>query len=177
MKKTVAGAAVLLALAGGAGAGTLDFLDDWNTSDLYFGLVLSNSDIAGESGIGQDMSVYNATVGYQLFSGLGVEGRFGAGSDQAQSVLQDPLSRYFAGMLRYHYTWNTNLMTYAAVGAAVRTHNELLEEVDETQAGAAFALGVNLFGSANTAVNIEYFFMGGEQSTTSIGIGFQHYFR
>ena len=67
-------------------------------------------------------------------------------------------------------------MTYASVGAAVRTHDDLLG-VEETQFGPALALGVNLFGSATTAVNIEYFFMGGEQSTTSIGIGFQHYFR
>jgi hypothetical protein len=176
MKKSVAGAAVLLALAGSAGAGTLDFLTDWNTGDLYMGLSISNSDISGETGIGQDMNVYNATLGYTLWRGLGVETRFGAGSDEAKSVLQDPLSNYFAGMLRYHYTWNNNLMAYAAAGGAFRTHSDLLD-VDETQAGAAFAVGVNLFGSDSTAINIEYLYLGGEQATKSIGIGFQHYFK
>ena len=61
MKKTVAGAAVLLAMASSAGAGTLDFLNKWNSSDLYMGLLLSNSDISGESDIGEDLNVYNAT--------------------------------------------------------------------------------------------------------------------
>jgi len=80
-------------------------------------------------------------------------------------------------MLRYHYTWDNNLMAYAAAGAAVRMHSDLLDNVEETQTGAAFAVGVNLFGSNSTAINIEYFYMGGEQATKSIGIGFQHYFR
>ena len=176
MKKTVVGAAVLLAMAGSAGAGTLDFLTDWATGDLYMGLAVSNSDISGETGLGQDLNVYNATLGYTVWQGLGIEGRFGAGSDEAKSVLQDPLSNYFAGMLRYHYTWDNNLMAYAAAGAAVRTHSELLD-VDETQTGAAFAVGVNLFGSETTAINIEYLYLGGEQATKSIGLGFQHYFK
>ena len=176
MKKTVVGAAVLLAMASSAGAGTLDFLNKWNSSDLYMGLLISNSDISGESGIGQDLNVYNATIGYSLPKGFAVESRFGAGSDQPQSLLEDPLSNYFAGMLRYHHTWNSNFMAYAAAGAAVRRHDDLLD-ADGTQFGAAFAVGLNLFGSQNTAVNVEYFFMGGEQSTESIGIGFQHYFR
>jgi len=176
MKKTVAGAAVLLAMAGSAGAGTLDFLKSWNATDLYMGLLISNSDISGETGLGQDMNVYNATIGYTLPKGFAIEGRFGVGSDQAESLLQDPLSNYFAGMLRYHHTWNNNLMAYAGAGAAVRSHSDLLD-VDKTQPGAAFAVGVNLFGSDNTAINIEYFYMAGEQATNSIGIGFQHYFR
>lgn len=176
MKKTVVGAALLLAMAGSAGAGTLDFLRDWNKTDLYMGFIFSNSDISGETGIGQDMSVYNATLGYMLPKGFGVEARIGAGSDQTKSLLQDPLSNYAAGMLRYHYTWNSDLMAYAAAGGAIRTHSDLLD-VKETQAGAAFAIGVNLFGSDNTAINIEYLYMGGEQATKSIGIGFQHYFR
>ena len=177
MKKTVAGAAVLLAMAGSAGAGTLDFLKGWNTTDLYMGLLVSNSDIDGETGIGQDLNVYNATVGITLPWRFAVEGRFGAGTDQTESLLQDPVSNYFAGMLRYHYTWDNGLMAYAAAGAAVRNHSDLLEDVESTQSGAAFAVGVNLFGSENTAINFEYFFMGGEQATKSIGIGFQHYFR
>ncbi len=176
MKKTVAGAAVLLAMAGSAGAGTLDFLKSWKSNDLYMGLLISNSDISGESGLGQDMNVYNVTLGHTLPKGFAVEGRFGAGTDQMESLLQDPLSNYFAGMLRYHYTWNNNLMAYAAAGAAVRSHSDLLE-VDKTQTGAAFAVGVNLFGSNSTAINLEYFYMAGEQATKSIGIGFQHYFR
>jgi hypothetical protein len=67
-------------------------------------------------------------------------------------------------------------MAYAAAGGAFRTHSDLLD-VDETQAGAAFAVGVNLFGSDSTAINIEYLYLGGEQATKSIGIGFQHYFK
>ena len=179
MKKTAAGAAVLLALAGGsAGAGTLDFLKSgWDASDLYMGLLISNSDISGEEGLGQDMNVYNALVGLSLPANLALEARFGAGSDQTESVLQDPLSNYFAGMLRYHYTWDNNIMAYTGVGAAARKHSSLLEDVESNQVGAAFAVGLNLFGSDNTAVNIEYFYMGGEQATSSIGIGFQHYFR
>ena len=42
MKKTVVGAAVLLAMASSAGAGTLDFLNKWNSSDLYICLLYTS---------------------------------------------------------------------------------------------------------------------------------------
>jgi len=176
MKKFVAGAAMLMAVAGSAAADTLDFLKDWKTRDIYLGFVVSDSDVAGETGLGQDMNAYNATIGYNLWGSLSVEARVGAGTDQVTSLFQDPLSNYAAGMLRYHYTWSNDIMAYASAGAAVRTHSDLLD-ADKSQIGAAFAVGVNLFGSDNTALNLEYLYMGGEQATSSFGIGFQHYFR
>ncbi|OED43017.1 hypothetical protein AB833_04775 [Chromatiales bacterium (ex Bugula neritina AB1)] len=175
MKKTLVSAALFMTLACNAQAGPLDFMKGWSKSNFYMGLLVSNSDIDGETGAGLDMSVINATLGYSLGKGLSVEGRFGAGSDQAESLFQDPVSNYAAGMLRYHYTWKNKIMAYAAAGGATRVHSNVVE-ADRNQTGAAFALGMNLFGSAKTAINVEYFYMGGAQATKSIGIGFHHYF-
>ena len=66
-------------------------------------------------------------------------------------------------------------MTYASVGTSIRTHSDAVE-VNDLQAGGAFAFGLNLFGSNQTAVNIEYFYMGGPEAMRSIGIGFHRYF-
>ncbi len=174
MKKTLVTTAVFLATTCAAQAGPLDFLKGWNKSDYYLGLLISNSDIDGETGAGQDMSTINGTFGYVLSNSLAVEARLGVGSDDANSLIQDPVSNYTAGMLRYHYTWSNNIMAYASVGAALRVHSDVVDA--GTQAGAAVAVGLNLFGSDRTALNIEYFYMGGTEPVESIGIGFHHYF-
>ncbi len=183
MKKTLVCAAVFAAMTGSAGAArldaikanTMDFLDDWNRSDFYLGLLISNSDLDEEEGVGQDMNVFNATFGYVFPRGFALEGRFGAGSDQPSSIFQDPVTQYAAAMFRYHYTWTNNVMTYASIGTSIRTHSEAVE-VNDLQAGGAFAFGLNLFGTDQTAVNIEYFYMGGPEAMRSIGIGFHRYF-
>jgi len=183
MKKSLVSAVVLAAMAGGAGASTLDgpktrsmsFLDSWSKQDFYLGLLVSNSDLAEQEGAGQDMSVVNATIGYVLPKGFALEARFGAGSDQPDSIMQDPVTTYTAAMLRYHYTWSNDVMAYAGVGAAVRSHSSVVD-TEGVQGGAAFAMGVNLFGSDTTALNIEYLYMGGTEAMSSIGIGFHRYF-
>lgn len=183
MKKTLVSAALLAAMAGSAGASTfdsiksksMDFLDDWNRHDFYLGILISNSDLSEEDGIGQDMSVLNATFGYVFPKGFALEARFGAGTDQPDSLIQDPVTTYSAAMLRYHYTWSNNVMAYAGVGTSLRTHSDAVE-VNDIQAGGAFAFGLNLFGTDQTAVNIEYLYLGGPEAMRSIGIGFHRYY-
>lgn len=175
MNKTLMSAAVLVAMMGNAEAGTLDFLDKWDKSDFYVGLLISNSDIAGETGAGLDMGSINATLGYSFPNGIALEARAGIGSDQTNSLFQDPVTTYAAAMLRYHYTWNNNLMAYAGIGGSVRAHSSAVG-ANNSQGGAAFVLGLNLFGSDQTAVNIEYQYLGGEEAMKSVGIGFHHYF-
>ena len=175
MKKTLLSTVVLTAMMSNAEAGTLDFLDDWNKSDFYLGLLISNSDISGETGIGQDMGMLNATFGYVFPKGIALEARVGFGSDQTDSLLQDPVTSYSAAMFRYHYTWSNNVMVYGAVGTSLRHHSSAVE-VNDIQAGGAYAFGVNLFGSEQTSVNIEYFYMGGPEALSSVGIGFHRYF-
>ena len=175
MKKTVMSAAVLVAMIGNAEAGTLDFLDDWNKSDFYLGVLVSNSDISGETGAGEDMGMINATFGYLFPKGISLEARLGLGTDETESLFQDPVTTYTAAMFRYHYTWRHNVMTYASVGASLRTHSNVVD-VDDVQAGAAYAFGMNLFGSDTASVNIEYLYLGGPDALSSIGIGFHRYF-
>lgn len=176
MKKTLVSAALFAAMTGSVGASTLDsVLDKWKTSNYYLGLLISNSDLEEDQGVGQDMSVFHATLGYTLPKGFAVEARFGAGSDQLDTVFQEPVTRYAAAMLRYHYTWRNNIMTYAGIGASYRTHSSAVN-VSDQQSGGAFAFGVNLFGNDQTAINIEYTYMGGSEAMKSIGIGFHRYF-
>jgi len=175
MKKTLVRAAVLtsaLAVSAVYGA-TLDFLQKSDSSKVYLGLMLNNGDIKDVEGVGQDMSLFSATLGYRLLPRVSVEGRFGAGSDELSSLMQDPVSTYVAGLVRYQYTWDSKIMAYASVGAGVRRHSSVLDIDDQDQAGLALAFGINLFGNKNTAVNIEYFAIGGDQLYSSIGIGFR----
>lgn len=175
MKKTLMSTAVLVAMMGNAEADTLEFLDDWNKSDFYLGILLSNSDIAGETDVGLDMGTMQATFGYVFPKGIALEARFGIGSDETTSLMQDPVTSYGAAMFRYHYTWSNNIMAYAGAGVSIRSHSDAVD-AKNLQSGVAFTLGVNLFGSNRTAVNIEYQYLGGEEELKAIGIGFHRYF-
>lgn len=155
--------------------GTLDFLHKAESSRIYLGIQLFNGDLDGVDELGQDMSVLNATFGYKIGRGLAVEARFGAGSDQLDTVAQDPVSSYAASLVRYQYTWDNNIMAYAGVGVGLRNHSRVLG-INENQLGGALAFGVNLFGNDNSAINIEYFTVDGPDRYSAIGIGFHHYF-
>lgn len=181
MKKTMASVAVSLLLAcGAADANTLDYLrdfnprEDFNKKNFYLGIQAANGDIDGVGEVGEDVGTLNGTLGFFFKWGISLEARIGLGSDQPASLFQDPISRYAAGMLRYHYTWNDNIMAYASAGAGFRLHSD---DVDaDSTAGIAAAFGLNLFGTKRTALNVEYSYLGGGDAASSIGIGFHHYF-
>lgn len=181
MRKTVASAAVALLLAcGAADANTLDYLrdfnprEDFNKKNFYLGLQAGNSEIDGVGQDGDDVGTLHGTLGFFFKWGISLEARVGMGSDQPGSLFRDPVSSYGAGMLRYHYTWNENIMAYVSGGAGIRL-NSSVADADNT-AGVAAAFGLNLFGTKRTALNVEYFYMGGGDSSSSMGIGFHHYF-
>ena len=181
MKKTLASTAVALLLASGvADANTLEYLrdfnprKDFNKENIYLGLQVSSSDISGVDGAGDDIGTLNGTVGFFFKWGISLEARFGIGSDQPSSLFSEPVSSYSSGMLRYHYTWNNNIMTYASAGAGIRLQSD---DVDSNStAGLTAAFGLSLFGTKKTALNIEYLYLGGSDANTSVGIGLQHYF-
>ena len=182
MKQTLVSTAIALLMAGSAAnAGTLDYLRDFNPRNdfdkrnFYLGIQASSGNLDGVEGdAGSDISSLNGTVGFFFKYGISLEGRFGIGSDQPSSLFQDPVSSFTTGMLRYHYTWNNNVMAYASVGAGIRV---LGSSVDAgATAGPALALGVNLFGTKKTALNFEYLYVGGSNAQSSTGIGFHHYF-
>jgi hypothetical protein len=177
MKRTLVSTLVLTAAMCGqvVNGGTLDFLQQADTSNIYLGFQLYNGDLDGVEGVGQDMSVLNATLGYTLKAGISVEARYGAGSDQLDSLVQDPVSSYIAGLVRYHYTWD-NIMVYAGAGMGVRGHSSVLEGVDDRQIGVTVSFGVNLFGNDKSAVNLEYFTISGDERYSAIGFGYHHYF-
>ena len=182
MKKTIASAAVALLLACGAADAneTLDYLrdfnprKDFNRKNFYFGVQAANTDIDGVENGGDDIGTLHGTVGFFFKWGISLEARAGLGSDQPSSLLQDPVSSYGAGMLRYHYTWNEKIMAYASAGAGIRLNSDDIDS--DSSAGLAAAFGLNLFGNERTAVNMEFFYLGGGDASTSLGIGFQHYF-
>jgi len=182
MKKTIASAAVALLLACGAANAndTLDYLRDFNPrkdfdrKNFYFGVVAGNTDINGVDGAGDDIGTLHGTVGFFYKWGISLEGRVGIGSDQPASLLQDPVSSYGAGMLRYHYTWNENIMAYASAGVGIRLNSDIVDA--DSTGGLAAAFGLNLFGTKRTALNMEFFYLGGAESSTSMGLGFHHYF-
>ena len=182
MKKTIASAAVAMLLACGAADAndTLDYLrdfnprDDFNKKNFYFGVVAGNTDIDGVESTGGDISTLQGTVGFFYKWGISLEARAGLGSDQPASLLRDPVSSYGAGMLRYHYTWKENIMAYASAGAGIRLNSDDIDS--DSSAGLAAAFGLNLFGTKRTAVNMERFYLGGSEASTSFGFGFHHYF-
>jgi len=181
MNKTLVSTAVALLLTcGAASANTLDYLRDFNPREdfdrknFYLGLQASNANIDGVDGAGNDVGSLNGTLGFFFKWGISLEARFGLGSDEGTSLIADPVTSYASGMLRYHYTWTNNVMAYASAGAGIRLHSDFVD-ADNT-AGLAAAFGVNLFGTKKTALNVEYLYLGGNNASTSVGLGFHHYF-
>ncbi len=182
MKKTIASAAVAMLLACGAADAndTLDYLrdfsprKDFDKRNFYLGVVAGNTVLDGDDGAGDDIGTLHGTLGFFYKWGISLEGRFGVGSDQPASLIQDPVSSYGAGMLRYHYTWNENIMAYVSAGAGIRLNSDDIES--DSTAGLAAAFGLNLFGTKRTALNMEFFYLGGSETSTSMGLGFHHYF-
>ncbi len=180
MKRTVASTAVALLLAcGAADANTFDYLRDFNPredfdrANFYYGLQVANGDIEDVDGAGNNIGSLIGTLGFFFKWGISLEARLGLGSDQPTSMFRDPVTSYTSGMLRYHYTWNDNLMAYVSAGMGIRLHSDFVDA--DSTAGIAAAFGLNLFGNKNTAINFEYLYLGGSEASTSAGIGFHHY--
>ncbi len=137
---------------------------------MYFGAGLTDGSVeVGASD--KSLGTINATIGFHLYDFVGIELALGSASDQAGSVLSEPLLNYQAALLRLGYRWD-RVGAYVLGGQA---RLDIENNLNSSSGGAAVGLGFNLFGSETTALNFHVLSIdGGAFSTASLG--FQYFF-
>lgn len=156
------GAGLALGAAGARAAGP----------SIYYGFGFSdgNLDVPGDGE--RSLGTLSATLGVRFLPFLGIELEAGVASDDVDSILSEPLVNYQAVMLNLGWRWD-RVGVYALAGQARLDVDEGVRA--DLDAGNAFGLGLNLFGSERNALNVHVLRFGGDEFTTAT-IGFQHYF-
>lgn len=138
---------------------------------LYLGAGFSDGNVDIANGGDKALGTISATVGLQLLDFVGIELSAGSSSDQAGSILSEPLVTYQAALLRLGYRWD-RAGVYLLGGQA---RLDIDDTFNNSDAGNVYGFGLNLFGNETTSLNLNYMdFDDGAFSTTTIGL--QYYF-
>jgi len=137
---------------------------------MYYGFGFADSSTEQAVGDDESMGTVTGTLGFQLLDFVGVELGLGSASDQASSVLSDPVFTYVAAMVRLGYRWDR--AGVYLLGGQVRFDSDGGSSDTEN----AIGLGLNLFGNETTALNMHFLRFGDDGEVTTASIGFQYYF-
>ena len=163
MKKLLGGLVLSLSMMAGSAQAQAP-------AKMYYGLGFADSSVEQLAGDDETMGTIQATLGFQLLDFVGVELEAGSASDQASSVLSDPVFTYQAAMLRLGYRWD-RAGVYLLGGQARFDSDGGLSDSENV-----FGLGLNLFGNETTALNFHFLRFGDDGEVTTASIGFQYYF-
>jgi len=163
MRKLLGGLALGLSLFAGSAQADI--------AKMYFGIGFTDGSIEMANTDDKSLGTVNATLGFQLLDFVGIELEVGSASDQAGSIISEPLVQYQAALLRLGYRWDR--AGFYLLGGQARL--DVDSSLNSTDAGTAFGLGMNLFGSETTALNLHVLNIDDGKFTTA-SIGFQYYF-
>ncbi len=140
---------------------------------MYYGIGFTDGKMELTNAADGDRSLgtINATLGFQLMDYVGLELEVGAASDQASSILSEPLVQYQAALLRLGYRFDR--AGFYLLGGQARL--DIDKSLNSTDAGVAIGGGINLFGSDTTSLNMHFLSIDDGTFTTA-SIGFQYYF-
>lgn len=138
---------------------------------MYYGLGFTDGKMELTNAGDKSLGTVNATLGIQLLDFIGLEVELGSASDQAGSIISEPLVQYQAALVRLGY--RIDRAGFYVLGGQARL--DVDKSLNSTDAGTAIGGGINLFGSETTALNLHFLSIDGGTFTTA-SIGFQYYF-
>jgi len=140
---------------------------------MYFGAGFTDGkmELTNAAANNKSLGTVNATIGFQLMDFIGLELELGSASDQANSILSEPLVQYQAALVRLGYRFDR--AGFYLIGGQARL--DIDKSLNSTDAGTAIGGGVNLFGNETTALNLHFLSIDGGTFTTA-SVGFQYYF-
>jgi len=163
MRRLLSYAALSLSLLAGAAHADM--------SKMYVGGGLSDANVEDAFGAETTLGTLSATIGYNLHPFFALELQLGTASDDTQSIVSESLLTYAAAMVRVGYQWD-RVGIYLLGGQAQLNFDSRISDIES---GSAVGIGINLFGTRNTSLNLHVLnFDGGLFRTTTIGL--QHYF-
>ncbi|MEE9335057.1 MAG: outer membrane beta-barrel protein [Granulosicoccaceae bacterium] len=166
MKKLLGGLVLSLGMMAGSAQAAAP-------AKMYYGFSVADSTVEGAAAVDADesMGTISGTLGFQLLDFIGIELEVGSSSDQASSVISDPVFTYQAGMIRLGYRWDR--AGVYMLGGQARFDSDGSDGSADSENVVGF--GLNLFGNETTALNVHFLRFGDGEITTA-GIGFQYYF-
>lgn len=147
------------------------YFKDRDLSQFYYGVGVGDGTVE-VNGVGQrSMGALTGSFGLRLINLVGVELQVGTASDDAQSILSESQITYAAGMLRAGVQIG-RVGVYGLFGQALLDSSS---QVNFSKSGNALGLGMNLFGTRRTSLNIHFLRLDGGEFTNA-SIGFQYFF-
>lgn len=140
------------------------------TPKYFYSLGVGDGSITSNE-VESSASELNAAFGLEYMKFFGVELRAGFSSDDTGSLITDSQLSYQALMLRLGYRWDRVGVYLLGGQAAIQAESELGIE----DSGTATGIGINLFGSPTTALNLSHLNIDDGNFTTT-NIGFQYFF-
>jgi len=158
MKKTLRTVALGLALSIGTAHAEHE--------GLFWGANVSDADVD----VDESISGASLQIGYQLNKFVGADARVGVFSNEASSIIRDPLFKQYAILGRFGYEWQ-QISVYGLAGYA-----NLLNSLADNEDGFIKGVEVNLFGSPSTALSIGYLSQTLDSDDFNVvSLGFVHY--
>lgn len=142
-----------------------------DVAKMYYGIGFTDGKMELSSSGDKSLGTLNATIGFQLLDFIGLELELGTASDQASSILSEPLVTYQAALVRLGYRWDRTGV-YVLGGQA---RLDIDKSLNSTDAGTAVGFGLNFFGNETTSLNLHVLDIDGGTFTTA-SIGFQYFF-
>jgi len=142
-----------------------------DVAKMYYGIGFTDGKMELTNSGDKSLGTINATLGFQLLDFIGLELEVGTASDQASSIISEPLVQYQAALVRLGYRWDRTGV-YILGGQA---RLDIDKSLNSTDAGTAVGFGLNFFGNETTSLNLHVLDIDGGTFTTA-SIGFQYYF-
>ena len=137
----------------------------------YFGIFISDAQFDPDKGANTDFVNLNFKLGYDLSSYLGAELRVGSNATTDNNKVSD--TSYAAALVRGDIPLK-HVNLYGLVGFGAVTADT--PSFDDSYSDLAYGLGIEMFGTKNTAFSIEYVQYGVDDIYKTLGVGIVHHF-
>lgn len=144
---------------------------------LYYGLDLGNGKLQSKDSDLLDLKDVQGTLGCQLTNNFGVEARLGFAAEKFSNIMGDADLTRASVLARYGYKGD-RVLFYGLAGAGYVN----VDQIKDNEISPVLGVGLELFGSARTAIHLGYTVQPTEKSNNVdldyglFNVGYRYYF-
>lgn len=145
-----------------------------NGCDSYYGLDVGNGKLQSSDSDLLSLKNVQGTLGCQLTNNFGVEARLGLSAEENSNLFGDPDITQASVLARLGYKGEKVLVYGLAGGGYID-----VDQINGDEFSPVFGVGLELFGSARTAIHFGYTVQATESKSIDHGLfnlGYRHYF-
>ena len=142
---------------------------------FYFGFNYATTEFALEDGsLEDDTTGIGFKFGRELSPYINIETHIGLSSISSSNILEDPEVTYLAALLRLNLPFEKVNLYLLGGGSIIRYD---FPSANDEESRAAGGIGIELFGSPNTAFTIDLMRYGTDSTLDTLSFGFIHRFK